>query len=57
MIGLCGKKGDCDGTAIFTLTGEESPGLDLSRNKTRIEPSETTVNPMIRIIVSRVKRR
>jgi hypothetical protein len=57
MMGLFGENGDGAGTAIFTLTGESSSGLGLSRNKTRIEPRETTVNPMIRITVSRVKRR
>lgn len=57
MIGLFGENGDGDGTVIFTLTGESSPGLDLSRNKTRIEPSETTVNPRIKMTAKRVNRR
>jgi hypothetical protein len=57
MIVLSGENGDGDGTVILTLTGSEVLGSDLSRNKTRIEPRETTVNPMIRTTVSRVKRR
>jgi hypothetical protein len=55
MIGLSGENGD--GTVILTLVGSEVLGWDLSRNKTRIEPSETTVNPMIKMTAKRVNRR
>ena len=54
LLGVYGVEG-CG--MIFTLTGTELSGRDLSMNKMIIEASEMMVNPITRMTANRMKRR